>query len=276
MATYAIGDIQGCYNPLRRLLDRLQFDPAKDQLWFAGDLINRGPQSLETLRFIMSLGNSARSVLGNHDCHFLAIAHGHHTPYKADTFSDILNADDADELIQWLRKQPFLHEDKGLGYSMVHAGIPPQWSMADARRYARELETVFQGDQLDGFLAAMYSNQPDYWDDDLAGNDRLRFIINSFTRLRYCDAQGRLNLKDKGALGTQTKGLVPWFEAPNRKTTRDKILFGHWSTLGFYTKNNATCLDSGCLWGGSLTALKLGDHEERISESCDCFVTPGL
>ncbi len=272
MTTYAIGDIQGCYDPLKRLLDTIQFDPTNDQLWFAGDLINRGPQSLETLRFIMSLGDSARSVLGNHDCHFLAIARGHQTPHKVDTFSDILNAGDAEELIQWLRSQPFLYEDKGLGYSMVHAGILPQWSMADARRYARELEAIIQGDQLDDFLASMYGNQPNCWDDSLTGNERLRFIVNCFTRLRYCDLQGRLDFNEKGAVGTQANGLIPWFEAPNRKTANDKILFGHWSTLGLHRKNNTFCLDSGCLWGGSLTALKLDGSEEVMSELCDCFL----
>jgi len=268
MAHYAIGDVQGCYDPLRRLLDKLKFDPCDDQLWFAGDLINRGPQSLETLRFIISLGDSARSVLGNHECHFLAIAHGHKPPHRADTFNEILAADDASTLIQWVRSQPFFHEDKELGYSMLHAGLPPQWSLDDARQYARELEAVIRGDQMNDFLANMYGNKPDQWEPNLSGHQRMRFIINCFTRMRFCDASGRLDLSQKGAVGEQPSHLVPWFEVPNRRTINDQILFGHWSTLGLHQENNTTCLDSGCLWGGQLSAIKLGKTEQFISTDC--------
>jgi bis(5'-nucleosyl)-tetraphosphatase (symmetrical) len=274
MATYAIGDLQGCYDPFRRLLDTLKFDPAHDQLWFAGDLINRGPKSLQTLRFIISLGDRARTVLGNHECHFLAVAYGHKNPHRADTFEQLLAAEDSKELIDWVRKQPFMYEDHSLGYGMIHAGLPPQWSLSEARQYARELEATFQSDDIDQFLASMYGDQPDRWDANLTGNERLRFVINCFTRLRYCDEQGRLHLKEKGAIGTQAEGLLPWFEAANRKTLNDRLLFGHWSTLGLHKKNNAICLDSGCLWGGKLSAIKLDGSEQMISQDCDASLDP--
>tara|TARA_R110002074_G_scaffold145034_1_gene293223 strand:+ start:88996 stop:89823 length:828 start_codon:yes stop_codon:yes gene_type:complete len=274
MATYAIGDLQGCYDPLRRLLDTLKFDPAHDQLWFAGDLINRGPKSLQTLRFIISLGDSARTVMGNHECHFLAVAYGHKNPHRADTFEQLLAAEDAKDLVDWVRSQPFMYEDHSLGYSMIHAGLPPQWSLSEARQYARELEATFQSDNIEQFLASMYGDQPGRWDTNLTGNERLRFVINCFTRLRYCDEQGRLHLKEKGAIGTQAEGLLPWFEAPNRKTLNDRLLFGHWSTLGLHKKNNAICLDSGCLWGGKLSAIKLDGSEQVISQDCDASLDP--
>jgi len=274
MTTYAIGDVQGCYDALRQLLDKIKFNPQQDQLWFAGDLINRGPQSLETLRFIIELGDSARSVLGNHECHFLAVARGHKKAHRMDTFSDIINAEDSDHLIQWVRNQPFFYEDKSLGYSMLHAGVPPQWSISDTRQYARELETVIQGDNVDSFLASMYGNEPNQWFCALAGNDRLRFIINAFTRLRFCDKQGRLNLIEKGDIGTQADDLIPWFNAPNRKTLDHKIVFGHWSTLGIHQQNNVTCLDGGCLWGGSLAAIKLDGSDEIIFVDCERSANP--
>ncbi len=274
MATYAIGDIQGCYDPLRRLLDKIKFDPSADQLWFAGDLINRGPKSLETLRFIISLGDRARSVLGNHECHFLASARGHKKAHRNDTFASLLNASDADDLINWVRSRPFLHQDKSLGYTMVHAGIPPQWSLKQAKKHAKELEKVFQSEQLDDFLAHMYGSMPDQWSDTLTGNDRLRFIINCFTRLRFCDAEGRLNLKEKSAPTHHSGNLIPWFEVPNRRTANKKIVFGHWSTLGLNKKNKAICLDTGCLWGGQLSALKLDGSEQVISLNCDTSLEP--
>jgi len=274
MTTYAIGDVQGCYDSLRQLLDKIKFDPQQDQLWFAGDLINRGPQSLETLRFIIDLGDNARSILGNHECHFLAVARGHKKAHRMDTFSDIINAEDSEQLIQWVRKQPFFYEDESLGYAMLHAGVPPQWSLGDTRQYAHELEAVIQGNDIDAFLASMYGNEPNQWDSALRGNDRFRFIINAFTRLRFCDKQGRLNLTEKGNIGTQASDLMPWFNAPNRKTLNHKIIFGHWSTLGVHQQNNATCLDGGCLWGGSLAAIKLDGSDEIISVDCERSVKP--
>ncbi|MBL4572194.1 MAG: symmetrical bis(5'-nucleosyl)-tetraphosphatase [Gammaproteobacteria bacterium] len=269
MTTYAIGDIQGCYDPLRRLLDAVKFDPSNDQVWFVGDLINRGPKSLETLNFIISLGDSARSILGNHECHFLAIAYGHMQPHKIDTCSDIINSPNAQELIDWVRSRPFFYADKTLGYSMVHAGLPPQWSIEDAKRYASEIEDVFRGDRLGSFLAKMYGDQPNQWDENLSGMDRLRFITNCFTRLRFCDLEGRLNFNEKGAIGSQDEGLVPWFEVPGRKTADEKILFGHWSTIGLNHSSKTICLDSGCLWGGLLSALTLDGSEKITSIECE-------
>ncbi len=274
MTTYAIGDVQGCYDALHRLLDKLKFDPSNDQLWFAGDLINRGTQSLETLRFIKGLGSTAHSVLGNHECHFLAVAHGHKKPHRLDTFTDILTADDAKELIEWVRMQPFFYEDPSLGYAMLHAGIPPQWSIGDTRQHAKQLQAVIQGPQVNDFLAVMYGDTPNLWDACLTGSNRMRFIINCFTRLRFCDKQGRLNLIEKGDIGTQADGLIPWFDAPNRKTTNHKILFGHWSTLGVHQQNNTVCLDGGCLWGGSLAAIKLDGSNEIISIGCGRTIKP--
>jgi len=274
MTTYAIGDIQGCYDPFQRLLDKLNFDPAGDKLWLAGDLINRGPKSLETLRFIISLGDSAQSILGNHECHFLAIAKGHKTPHRLDTFSKILAADDSAQLIDWVQSQPFFYHDAELGYSMIHAGVPPQWSLSDTQQYAEELESVFQSPAIDRFLAAMYGNKPNRWDENLTGHDRLRFIINCFTRLRYCDENGQLKFKEKGPLGTQSAGLIPWFDVANRQTINDKILFGHWSTLGLHQANKTTCLDSGCLWGGSLSAINLDGSEQITSVDCNQSLKP--
>jgi len=273
MATYAIGDIQGCYNALRQLLDKIKFNPNVDQLWFTGDLINRGPKSLKTLRFIKSLGSSARSVLGNHECHFLAVSRGHKKAHRTDTFNNIINAPDAEELTEWVRGLPFFYEDTNLGYSMLHAGVPPQWTLAATRKYALELQAVIQGEHVDDFLASMYGSKPDKWDKTLTGNDRMRFIINCFTRLRFCDKHGRLNLKSKGGLGSQPAGLMPWFDVPNRKTVDDNIVFGHWSALGVHNKNNTTCLDGGCLWGGSLAALKLGSSD-IISVDCERTLKP--
>ena len=274
MTTYAIGDVQGCYDSLRRLLDKLTFDPSTDCVWFAGDIINRGPQSLETLRFIISLGNSARTILGNHECHFLASARGHKTPYKTDTFQDIINANNASELIDWLRTRPFLYQDASLGYSMVHAGLPPQWSLADAKQYAKELQGVFRSDAIDDFLAVMYGNEPTKWNAALSGNERLRFMINCFTRLRFMTHKGELELKEKHTPSVKTEHLTPWFKMPARKTASDKILFGHWSTLGLNRQNNTICLDTGCLWGGQLSALKLDGSEEVISLNCEQSLAP--
>lgn len=274
MTTYAIGDVQGCYDSLRRLLDKLTFDPSTDYVWFAGDIINRGPQSLETLRFIISLGNSARTILGNHECHFLASARGHKTPYKTDTFQDIINANNASELIDWVRTRPFLYHDASLGYSMVHAGLPPQWSLVDAKQYAKELQDVFRSNAIDDFLAAMYGNEPTKWNAALSGNERLRFMVNCFTRLRFMTHKGELELKEKNTPSVNTEHLTPWFKVPARKTASDKILFGHWSTLGLNRQNNTICLDTGCLWGGQLSALKLDGSEEVISLDCEQSFAP--
>jgi len=257
MATYAIGDIQGCYDELRTLLDRLEFDPAKDRLWLAGDLVNRGPDSLKVLRFAKGLGERAVCVLGNHDLHLLAVAAGNLRHYKDESLADVLQAPDRDELLDWLRRRPLMHSSKGKGYSMIHAGLPPQWDIKTAQRCAREVERVLRGPDFPRLMREMYGNKPDRWSKKLKGMDRLRFIINCFTRLRYCGADGTLALKEKGAPGSQAKGLLPWFEVPGRASAKERIVCGHWSTLGFVNRRNVWSLDTGCLWGGSLTAVRL-------------------
>ena len=257
MAIYAIGDVQGCFAELQALLAKLAFDPSRDRLWFTGDLVNRGPQSLATLRFIRALGDAAITVLGNHDLHLLAVAHGiSHTKHR-DTFGDVLDAPDREELLDWLRRQPLFHHEDG--FYLIHAGLPPQWSLEAAASYAREVEKVLQGEDFREFLGRMYGNQPDAWSASLSGWDRLRFITNCLTRLRYCTRDGHTEFKQKGAPGTQPRELLPWFEVPHRKSAEARIVFGHWSTLGFHAANNAFCLDTGCLWGGELTALRLED-----------------
>src|SRR5882757_7275302 len=260
MAIYAIGDVQGCYDTLRRLLDRLRFDPARDRLWFAGDLVNRGPQSLQTLRFVRGLKQAALSVLGNHDLHLLALAHGRRQG-RRDTLEQVLAAPDRDELLDWLRRQPLLHESPDGGIALLHAGLPPQWDMQQARACAREAESALRGDLYGELLRDMYGDQPDQWDEALRGMPRLRFIINCYTRLRYCDAAGRADFKDKGRPGTQAKGLLPWFATPGRRSIGTQLIFGHWSTLGrvSWPEYRVHGLDTGAVWGGKLTALRLDD-----------------
>lgn len=263
MATYAIGDVQGCHDELLVLLDRIRFDQAADQLWFVGDLVNRGPRSLETLRTIRDLGNSAISVLGNHDLHLLAVAEGISRTKHRDTFGDILAAPDRDELLHWLRQRPLLHH--GGEFYLIHAGLPPQWDMDQATRLAQEAETALRSRDYREMLWHMYGNEPNRWDDHLGDWERLRFITNSFTRLRYCTTDGRMEFKQKGRPSTQPAGLMPWFEVPGRRSAGARILFGHWSTLGFHVSQDAYCLDSGCLWGGELTALRIDGDLERTS-----------
>ncbi|MBD3609209.1 MAG: symmetrical bis(5'-nucleosyl)-tetraphosphatase [Gammaproteobacteria bacterium] len=268
MATYAIGDIQGCLDPLKQLLEQIQFDPARDQLWFTGDLVNRGPQSLETLRFVKDLGSNAITVLGNHDLHLLAVSENLSTyRSKNDTLDDILCAEDRDELLTWLRHQPLLHHDANLNMTMIHAGIAPQWNLTTAIKLAKEVEHVLQAENYRDFLTHMYGDLPDSWHDELQGHDRIRCIVNSFTRLRYCTADGKYALSPKGAIGTQPSGTYPWFQLKQRRTQQDTIIFGHWSTLGLYTDDNVISLDTGCLWGGKLSAIKL---EDRSLFQLDC------
>jgi len=269
MAVYAIGDIQGCFDELQQLLQLLDFNEEQDRLWFCGDLVNRGPKSLETLRFVKGLGERAVTVLGNHDLHLLAKAEGFGKELKQDTLDEILNAPDRDELMAWLRHQPLLHHDAELGYTMVHAGLPPQWDLATAQACARETEAALRGPDYHEFIRVMYGNQPDHWDDDLAGVDRLRFIVNVFSRLRYCYPDGRLELKAKGAPGSQKAGTVPWFAVPGRKTGHERIIFGHWSTLGIGEYNNTLSLDGGCLWGGQLAAVQL-DAAAPVWTTIEC------
>lgn len=273
MATYAIGDIQGCYQQLQQLLDKLEFDQSKDVLWFTGDLVNRGPDSLSTLRFVKKLGENAIAVLGNHDLHMLAVAEGHIPKHQYDTLDEIINAPDRDELLDWLRRQPLIHHDKTSGFTLIHAGLPPQWDLTTAQQLAHEVETTLRGDNYQGFLANMYGNEPIKWNDDLQGWDRLRFITNCFSRLRYCDSEGNLCLQSKGPPGTQPEPYVPWFNVPNRASKDMKIICGHWSTLGLQHSSGIYSIDTGCLWGYKLTAMRLDNianknEPEFISIKC--------
>ncbi len=268
MSTYAIGDLQGCYQPLKKLLQVIDFNPQRDRLWFTGDLVNRGPDSLKTLRYVHSLGDSAISVLGNHDLHLLAISEGMATIKEDDTLRDIINAEDSQELLSWLRQLPLLHHDPLLGFTMVHAGLPPQWDLEQAQQCANELQAVLRGTDYHQFFQHMYGNKPKRWSPQLQGADRLRFITNCFTRLRYCDADGKLCLKAKGPPGTQPDGYLPWFDVNNRASAKMDIIFGHWSALGRYQSKGIYALDSGCLWGHELTALRLED-KQYFSISCE-------
>ncbi|WP_198246808.1 symmetrical bis(5'-nucleosyl)-tetraphosphatase [methane-oxidizing endosymbiont of Gigantopelta aegis] len=266
MSIYAIGDIQGCYDSLRRLLDKIAFDPGHDQLWFAGDLVNRGPKSLETLRFIKSLGDAAICVLGNHDLHLIATAVNQRKLKAKDSLGPVLAAPDCDELIHWLRHRPLLHRDKG--FNLLHAGLAPQWSIKQAEKLARQVERILQGKHYADFFKHMYGDKPDIWSEDLSPFNRTRFVVNCFTRMRYCDASGRLDFHYNGPPGSQPDHLMPWFMVPDRKTQKDTIIFGHWSTLGFYHGYNCYAIDTGCLWGGELTAIKLGKTIKKYSIRC--------
>jgi bis(5'-nucleosyl)-tetraphosphatase (symmetrical) len=268
MAVYAIGDLQGCLDPLKRLLDKIGYDDARDRLWFCGDLVNRGPASLGTLRFVHELGDSAVTVLGNHDLHLLAAAWSEARPLRSrDTLAEVLDAPDRDELLEWLRRRPLLHHDPGLGFTLVHAGLPPQWDLAEARAAAAEVEAVLGGDHFVEFLYRMYGDLPDKWSPELAGVERLRFIVNAFTRLRYCRPDGSLALEEKGPPQRANPELIPWFSFPARRWAGHKLVFGHWSTLGDVVHEGAWNLDSGCVWGGRLTALRL-DDATRIHVEC--------
>lgn len=257
MAVYAVGDLQGCYEPLRRLLDRLAFDPACDQVWLVGDLINRGPDSLATLRFIRSLGTSAISVLGNHDLTLLVAAEGFVKPKRRDTFHTILDAPDRDELVDWLRHRPLLHYAADLNTVMVHAGIAPQWTLPQAQALAHEFETALQGVDSRELLRHLFGSEPRRWQDDLSGQDRLRCIVNYFTRMRFCAPDGTLDFDHKGPPGSQPKGLLPWYEVPNRRAGAVRIVVGHWASLGYVQTAGLVALDTGCVWGRTLTALRL-------------------
>ncbi|MDY6942862.1 MAG: symmetrical bis(5'-nucleosyl)-tetraphosphatase [Pseudomonadota bacterium] len=268
MAVYAIGDIQGCFDELQALLDRVTFDPSVDRIWLTGDLVNRGPQSLETLRFVKALGDSAITVLGNHDLHLLALDQGFGGDKENPTLRPILDAPDRAELMTWLRYRPLLHHDAELGFTMVHAGLPPAWDLPTAMACAAEVERVLRSDGAPKFLRKMYGNKPKQWRSDLSGTSRLRYITNAFTRMRFVDPNGRLDLRYKGAPGTQPSELVPWFQIPNRRSRDLKIVFGHWSTLGTVDAPGVYALDTGCLWGGELTALRLDSDTSPPPATC--------
>lgn len=275
MAVYAIGDVQGCFDELEALLDKINFDPHHDTLWFAGDLVNRGHKSLETLRFLHKL--NAITVLGNHDLHLLASAHIPRYRKHKDTLHQIMHAKDGPVLLEWLRHQPLLRHDPETGYTMIHAGLPPQWDLDAAKKYTAEVTRVLRGKNYVDFLGEMYGNHPNHWDEALEGYDRLRFITNCLTRLRYCDTNGHLALEYKGPPGMQPKHLKPWFEWPHRKNRNMKILFGHWSTLGSFDGEGVHALDTGCLWGGLLTALRLDKQPpERLEYDCPGVLQPKL
>jgi bis(5'-nucleosyl)-tetraphosphatase (symmetrical) len=257
MARWAIGDVQGCCAELEELLQRLHFSPDRDRLWFVGDLVNRGPESLKTLRLVRSLGDGALCVLGNHDLHLLAVALVGAKLRKSDTFSDILNAADRDTLLDWLIHRPLAVHDPH-GDLMVHAGLVPQWSVTQALHEARAVEQVLRQDPR-GLLAGMYGDEPDHWKESLEGADRLRFTINVLTRLRFCTPEGRVDFKQKGKPESAHKPLVPWFRAAHRASTDIRIVFGHWSALGIHRERGILALDSGCVWGGTLTAANLDD-----------------
>ncbi len=274
MAVYAIGDVQGCFAALERLLAELRFERARDTLWFTGDLVNRGPQSAEVLRFVRALPRAV-TVLGNHDLHLLAVASGQQPLRKHDTFEDVLAAPDRDALLGWLRTRPLLHHDAGLGWTLIHAGLLPQWTLGDARRLAAEAERHIAESDTHQIFTHMYGDTPDHWQETLAGWGRLRVIINAFTRLRYCDARGRLDLRPKGAPGSQPAGLIPWFQAPGRHSGAERIVFGHWSTLGLWRGDGVVGLDSGCLWGGRLSASRLDDAAGGfVSVPCERMLVP--
>ncbi len=267
MSTYAIGDIQGCFSSLTRLLEHIHFHPNQDTLWFAGDLVNRGPESLQTLRFIKNLPNK-QIVLGNHDLHLLAVAHGAHASWEEDTLQPILQAPDCDELVNWLRGQPLLYHDAALGYAMVHAGLAPTWDLMNALHLAKEVETVLQSNQCNDFFRHMYGNQPNHWDDALTGWNRLRCITNYLTRARFCYPDGSLELNSKKKESPIEKDLLPWFRLPHRLTTSINILFGHWAALAGETHTaQVFALDTGCVWGFCLTAMRLED-QKRFSVPC--------
>ena len=275
MATYAIGDLQGCLDTLQRLLDKLRFDPATDRLWFCGDLVNRGGQSLDTLRLVHSLAPSSTVVLGNHDLSLLAIAQrseGDQARVNPDLRA-ILFAPDRDVLLDWLRQQQFMHVDRTLGFAMVHAGLAPQWSLAEAEARAREVEEQLRGDGFRKLLRNMYGDKPS-WNPKLTGPDRFRAIVNVFTRMRYCTPGGRIGFEDKGRPGTQKPGMYPWFEAPGHVARELAVVCGHWSTLGLFMGLGIYAIDTGAVWGGKLTALELG-HELRLHQVPGREVPPG-
>ena len=259
MAIYAVGDVQGCYAELARLLDDIRFDAAADQLWLVGDLVNRGPESLAVLRLVKSLGDSAITVLGNHDLHLLAVAEGIGELHRTDTLDEILNAPDRDELLHWLRRQRLLHAQDG--YVLVHAGLLPQWSVAQAASLAREVEAALRGDDYATFLERMYGNTPHNWDNDLSGYKRLRVIVNAFTRIRICTKNGDMEFKFKGEVRDIPPGYLPWFDIPKRASRDATVIFGHWSALGLLLKKNVIALDTGCLWGGPMSAIRLEDRQ---------------
>jgi bis(5'-nucleosyl)-tetraphosphatase (symmetrical) len=260
MARWAIGDVQGCCEELEELLSRIRFSHERDRLWFVGDLVNRGPCSLKALRRVRSLGDNAISVLGNHDLHLLAVALAGEKLRRSDTLSEILAAPDRDVLLEWLLRLPLAYFEPDHDDLLLHAGVLPQWSVALTLQLAGEVQQALQADAR-GLLSSMYSDQPDRWDSSLAGVERLRLAINVLTRLRFCTADGRVDFKQKGEPDSAPKPWLPWYKVPGRASREQRIVFGHWSALGLHCERGVLALDTGCVWGGALTAVNLDDRQ---------------
>lgn len=276
MTRYAIGDVQGCFEELRELLERLNFKPDRDRLFFVGDLVNRGPASLQVLRLVHDLGDNATVVLGNHDLHLLAVAHGKRRSRGNDTIADVLSAPDREKLTEWLLMRPMAHAEAGpQGQTdvLIHAGLVPQWNVATTLRLAREVESALRADAVAVF-EQMYGDEPDTWREDLAGIERLRFTINVLTRLRVCTADGRVDLKWKGKPPPPRSLYRPWFDVEQRESRSARVVFGHWSALGFVRRDGVVGLDSGCVWGGSLTAFDLDEERPPIAVPCGGYQVP--
>jgi bis(5'-nucleosyl)-tetraphosphatase (symmetrical) len=271
---YLVGDLQGCCDALERLLQRIDFSPSRDRLFAVGDLVNRGPESLRVLQRLSGLGAAATCLLGNHDLHLLAVAHGVRRVHRSDTLDAILDAPDRAHWIDWLRHQRMAAECDG--WLLVHAGVPPQWDRAQTLALAAEVESCLRGPDLQGFLTVMYGNDPGRWDDSLQGHDRLRFAVNVLTRVRFCSADGTMDFKVKEGAGAAPDGLYPWFELPDRRTAGEPIAFGHWSTLGLVSRPDLLAIDTGCVWGGALTAVRVdGGRREVIQVECEQAQVPG-
>jgi bis(5'-nucleosyl)-tetraphosphatase (symmetrical) len=265
MATYAIGDLQGCLRPLEQLLDQVRFDPSRDRAWFVGDLVNRGPDSVGCLRFVKSLGDAAVTVLGNHDLHLVCVAEGVQARKPRDTLVEVLDAPDREELVRWLRHRPLFHAEGG--HALVHAGLLPEWSVKRAGELAREVEAALRGPGYRAFLERMYGDEPTAWDDALEGVERLRVIVNAMTRLRVCDERGAMVLRFKGEPDEARDGWFPWFDMPDRRSADHVMVCGHWSALGLEIRPDLLSIDSGCVWGRCLTAVRL---EDRRVFQADC------
>ena len=272
MTHYAIGDLQGCLQQTKSLLKKIRSVTPEAKLILVGDLVNRGPSSLQTLRFVRALGESATVLLGNNDLHLLAAAHGIRRVRESDPLNEILQASDCAELLDWLRHQRMATTTEG--HLLVHAGVLPQWTVAQTLALAGEVESVLRGSDWVDFLREMYGNQPSKWSDALTGADRLRCIVNALTRLRFCTAEGEMEFDTASALGTAPPGFMPWFEVPGRKTENSPIVFGHWSTLGLMLRPNLISLDTGCVWGGKLTAVRLSDRSV-LQVDCPSYQLPG-
>lgn len=277
MALYLIGDVQGCDDALERLLQHIDFSPSRDKLYMLGDMVNRGPQNLQVLRRLMEFGSSAQCVLGNHDLHLLAVSLGARKSNDSDTIQDILNAPERDALLHWLRHQHMaLHIGNVL---LVHAGVLPQWTAEKTMALAGEVESLLRSDALGDFIAHMYGGMPNQWDDALTGHDRIRIIVNAFTRMRYCNAQGAMDFSYKKSPENAPVGQIPWFDLPNRLTQQTVVAFGHWSTLQLAPRADVVCLDDGCLWGGCLSALRLEDtnlRDARLAQRLKIQCSPAL